>query len=87
MKTSLLLTTFILLSYGCMSSSTINNSEIEEPSKILICKNSKTEYSNLNEKNCLTQEELEILERRLRKIGYLSREEGREWEVKKNLNY
>ena len=50
-----------------MSSSTINNNQIEEPSKILICKNSKTEYSNLNEKNCLTQEELEILERKAKK--------------------
>ncbi len=50
-----------------MSSSTINNNQIEEPSKILLCKNSKTENSNLNEKNCLTQEELEILERKAKK--------------------
>ena len=50
-----------------MSSSTINNNHIEEPSKILICKNSETENSNLNEKNCLTQEELEILERKAKK--------------------
>lgn len=50
-----------------MSISTINNNQIEEPSKILICKNSKTENSNLNEKNCLTQEELEILERKVKK--------------------
>ena len=50
-----------------MSSSTINNNQIEEPSKILICKNSETENSNLNEKNCLTQEELEILERKAKK--------------------
>ena len=50
-----------------MSISTINNNQIEEPSKILICKNSKTENSNLNEKNCLTQEELEILERKAKK--------------------
>ena len=50
-----------------MSSSTINNNQIEEPSKILLCKNSKAENSNLNEKNCLTQEELEILERKAKK--------------------
>ena len=50
-----------------MSSSTINNNQIEEPSKILICTNSETENSNLNEKNCLTQEELEILERKAKK--------------------
>ena len=50
-----------------MSSSTINNNQIEEPSKILVCKNSETENSNLNEKNCLTQEELEILERKAKK--------------------
>ena len=67
MKNTLLLTSFIFLAYGCMSSSTINNNQIEEPSKILICKNSKTENSNLNEKNCLTQEELEILERKAKK--------------------
>ena len=67
MKNSLLLTSFIFLSHGCMSSSTINNNQIEEPSKILICKNSETENSNLNEKNCLTQEELKILERKAKK--------------------
>ena len=50
-----------------MSSSTINNNQIEEPSKILICRNSEAENSNLNEKNCLTQEELEILERKVKK--------------------
>ena len=50
-----------------MSSSTINNNQIEEPSKILICTNSETENSNSNEKNCLTQEELEILERKAKK--------------------
>ena len=62
MKNPLFLTTCILLCYGCMSSSIVNNNQVEESSKILICKNSKTENSNLLEKNCLTQEELEILE-------------------------
>ena len=64
MKNPLFLTTCILLCYGCMSSSTVNNNQVEESSKILICKNSKTENSNLIEKDCLTQEELEILERK-----------------------
>ena len=50
-----------------MSSSIVNNNQVEESSKILICKNSKSENSNLIVKDCLTQEELEILERKAKK--------------------
>ena len=67
MKKFLHLIFFALLVSSCVSSSTQVSNQNEEMSKDLLCENGKTQSPDSSDENCLSLEELKLLEEKKRR--------------------